>query len=524
MPHPILVNGQWIASSATDTFQAVNPATEQKLPGDYPVSPWSEIDQVLQVAADTAKEMRGWPGTRFAEFLEAYASEVEAQADALVAAANEETGLPVSPRLKDGELPRTTNQLRQAAEAARTESWRSPIIDTATGIRSILSPIGPVVVFGPNNFPFAFNGIAGGDFAAAIAAGNPVVAKGHSCHPKTTRLFAEAARAAIVATNMPSGLVQLIYRTSHEDGYKLVSDPRIGAAGYTGARHTGLKLKSAADAAGKPMYLELSSINPVFILEGALAERLDALAEEFSGSCLMGTGQFCTNPGLVVVPNSEAGRKFIDNVTARFASAPVGTMLSSGVQRSFASGVETIVKAGAKLLAGGTAGGGTGVSFGNTLMSITGSQFIDNPDVFQTEAFGNGSLIVLAENVKQMAAIAESLEGNLTGCVYSDKAGADDEAYSVIEPALRTKVGRLLNDKMPTGVAVSPAMNHGGPFPATCHPGFTAVGLPGSAARFAMLQCYDNVRPSRLPASLADSNPSGIWRRVDGKWTTDAIG
>ena len=161
-------------------------------------------------------------------------------------------GFPVSPRLKDGELPRTTDQLRQAATAARTDSWRCPTIDTATGIRAMFGPIGPVAVFGPNNFPFAFNGIAGGDFAAAIAAGNPVITKGHSCHPETTRIFAEAALAAIEKTDMPKALVQLVYRTSHEDGYKLVSDSRIGASGYTGARHTGLKLKAAADAAGKP--------------------------------------------------------------------------------------------------------------------------------------------------------------------------------------------------------------------------------------------------------------------------------
>ena len=256
MVHPVLINGQWIASSGSQTFQAYNPVTEEVLSGEFPLSPWSEIDQVLEAAADASRQMRGWPGSRFADFLEAYADAIEAKADALVAAANAETGLPVSPRLKDGELPRTTNQLRQAATAARTNSWSRPTIDTATGIRSVLGPIGPVVVFGPNNFPFAFNGIAGGDFAAAIAAGNPVIAKGHSCHPETTRLFAEAAIEAIKKTDMPEALVQLVYRTSHEDGYKLVSDSRIGAVGYTGARHTGLKLKERADAVGKPIYLE----------------------------------------------------------------------------------------------------------------------------------------------------------------------------------------------------------------------------------------------------------------------------
>lgn len=524
MTHSILLNGAWIASEATQTFQAANPATEEMLPGVFPVSPWSEIDKVIQAAADAAKEMRGWPGSRFAEFLDAYAEEIEARTDELVAAANAETGLPVSPRLKDGELPRTTNQLRQAAEAARTDSWRCPTIDTAAGIRAMFGPIGPVVVFGPNNFPFAFNGIAGGDFAAAIAAGNPVIAKGHSCHPETTRIFAEAALAAIEKTNMPKALVQLVYRTSHEDGYRLVSDSRVGASGYTGARHTGLKLKAAADAAGNPMYLELSSINPVFILEGALNERADAIADDFTGSCLMGTGQFCTNPGLVVVPANAAGNGFIKTVAEKFANAAVGTLLSEGVRKSLAAGIETLQKAGVEIVAGGKSGGGNGVSFSNTLMIIGGSRFLEDPEVFQTEAFGNGSLVVLADDVAQMVAIAESLEGNLTGCVYSDTNGSDDTSYAAIEPALRTKVGRLLNDRMPTGVAVSAAMNHGGPFPSTGHPGFTAVGMPAAVSRFAMLQCYDNIRPERLPVVLQDANPNAAWRRIDGSWTTADVG
>lgn len=519
MAHPVLINGEWIASEGSQTFQAVNPATEEGLPGEFPVSPWLEIDRAIQAAADASREMRGWAGSRFADFLDAYADEIETRTDELVAAANAETALPVSPRLRDGELPRTTNQLRQAAEAARSDSWRQPVIDTATGIRSMLGPIGPVVVFGPNNFPFAFNGIAGGDFAAAIAAGNPVIAKGHSSHPETTRIFGEAAVAAIAKANMPAALVQLIYRTSHEDGYKLVSDARVAASGYTGARHTGLKLKEAADAAGKPFYAELSSINPVFVLSGALAERSDAIADEFTGSCLMGTGQFCTNPGLVILPSGEAGEAFVAAVAERFGSAAVGTMLSKGVRDNFAAGIEALKSAGATLVAGGEPGGGNGVCYNNTLLTVPGRRFLEDPEVFQTEAFGNGSLFVLADSAEQMTAIAESLEGNLTGCVYSETGGADDETYNVIEPALRTKVGRLLNDKMPTGVAVSAAMNHGGPFPSTAHPGFTAVGMPGAITRFAMLQCYDAVRPARLPAVLQDANPGNVWRRIDGEWT-----
>lgn len=518
MPQPVLIDGEWISSAGTQTFQAVNPTTEERLPGEFPVSPWSELDRVLEVAARTAREMRGLSGDRVAEFLEAYATEIEARTDQLVEAAHAETALPVSPRLKDGELPRTTNQLRQAAEAARTASWRQPIIDTSTGIRSVLGPIGPVVVFGPNNFPYAFNGIAGGDFAAAIAAGNPVIAKGHSSHPETTRLFGEAVLAAIQSTGMPRGLVQLIYRTSHDDGYRLVSDGRIGAIGYTGARHTGLKLKAKADEAGKPFYAELSSINPVYILKGALETRADEIVDEFTGSCLMGTGQFCTNPGLVIVP-ADAGQEFVDAVAKRFSDAPVGTMLGEGVRKSFAAGIQALQDAGATLITGGESGGGSGVCFKNTLLTVSGEKFLSDPAAFQTEAFGNGSLVVLADGAEQMTSMAESLEGNLTGCIYSATDGSDDDTYNAVEPALRTKVGRLLNDKMPTGVAVSPAMNHGGPFPATGHPGFTAVGLPTSVSRFGMLMCYDNVRPSRLPEILQDKNPGQVWRFVDGQWT-----
>ena len=381
-----------------------------------------------------------------------------------------------------------------------------------------------MVVFGPNNFPYAYNGIAGGDFAGAIAAGNPVIAKGHPCHPETTRIFGEAAVAAVKATGMPSGLVQLIYRTSHEDGLKLVSDHRIGGVGYTGARQTGLKLKAAADAAGKPIYLELSSINPVYILSGALRERLEKIADEFTSSCLMGAGQFCTNPGLIIVPAGEVGDAFTALVAEKFQAAPVGTMLAEGVRGSFLKAVGTILDAGGKLVTGGEAGGGKGVCCRNTLMKVSGRQFLVNPLAFQTEAFGNGSLIVHAESTAQMLEIAEQLEGNLTGCIYTDTQGSDDSDYVQIEKILRTRVGRLLNDKMPTGVAVVSSMNHGGPFPATGHPGFTAVGVPASVTRFGMLQSYDAVRPHRLPPVLQNRNPGGVWRRINGEWTQADIG
>jgi len=200
-------------------------------------------------------------------------------------------------------------------------------------------------VFGPNNFPFAFGSISGGDFAAAIAAGNPVIAKANSSHPGTTKLFAEAAQDAASAAGLPDGMVQLIYRTSHPIGEQLVTDPRTGATGYTGARKAGLKLKKAADNAGKPIYLELSSVNPVILLPAVLEEKGAALAEEFTGSCLMGAGQFCTNPGMLVLVRSDAAESFISAITEQFSAATSGTLLSSSVEKSLHESHKILTKA-----------------------------------------------------------------------------------------------------------------------------------------------------------------------------------
>jgi 2,5-dioxopentanoate dehydrogenase len=525
MSASVLIAGQWRAADANGSFQAENPTTGEPIPEQFPISSWSDCNAALDSAVAAVAKLKTMPAEWIAKFLEAYAALIEANAEVLVAIAHAETALPVAPRLKDVELPRTTNQLRQAAAAAREGSWAMPTIDTKLNIRSCFASIGPVWVFGPNNFPFAFNSIAGGDFAAAIAAGNPVIAKANTSHPGTTRKFAELAQQAAEQTEMPPGTVQLIYRTSHADGSRLVADHRTGATGYTGSRGAGLTLKTAADAAGKPIYLELSSINPVVILPGALKERGEKLAEEFAGSCLMGTGQFCTNPGLVVMLAGADTQKFIDNVTARFKSAPVGTLLSGRVAKSLSESVKSISAAGAEVLAGGTPGGGKGQSYANTWLRVSGGQFLKNAGALQTEAFGNESLCVVADSVDQLQSVLAKLEGNLTGCVYSATGDEDDALYEKIVPGLRERVGRLLNDKMPTGVAVSAAMNHGGPYPATGHPGFTAVGIPAALRRFAVLECYDNVRQHRLPSLLRDKNSTGrTWRLIDGGWTTGDVG
>jgi NADP-dependent aldehyde dehydrogenase len=514
----VLIAGTWRDSEKTGFFQSANPATGKPLPAHYPISSWTDCEAALSSAQAAFEEMRVMPGEKIATFLEVYAAKIEARAEELVAMAHLETALPKSPRLADAELPRTTGQLRQAAAAARSGVWRQPVIDQTNNIRACFGPIGPVCVFGPNNFPFAFGSASGGDFAAAIAAGNPVIAKANSSHPGTTKLFAEAALEAILETGMPAGTLQLIYRTSHSIGEQLVTDDRVGATSYTGSRSAGLTLKRAADAAGKPIYLELSSVNPVVFLPGAIAEKGEALAAEFTGSCLMGTGQFCTNPGMIVLFSGEATEAFVTDLTKRFSEAPVGTLLSESVRKSLHESHRILTEAGAEALCGTGPSNGAGCCVANTLLRVSGAAFLRDPETMQTEAFGNSSLIVVVDSEDEAAAVLEKLEGNLTGSIYSSADGSDDAAHDRLEPILRQKVGRLLNDKMPTGVAVSPAMNHGGPYPATGHPGFTAVGIPGAILRFAMLQSYDNVRAHRLPEILRDDYAGPAQRFIDGKW------
>ena len=522
---PVLIGGEWRTAHTADEFQAEDPQTGKPLPEIYPVSAWEDCHTALENANEAARQLREIPASELAKFLELYADRIDARRENLVELAHHETGLPKSPRLADVELPRTTGQLRQAAAAARDGSWCLATIDTRNDIRSYLAPIGPVCVFGPNNFPFAFNSIAGGDFAAALAAGNPVIAKAHSSHPGTTRLFAEEALAALQDTELHPSAVQMIYRISHRDGERLAADSRVGAIGYTGGREAGLKLKAAADRVGKPIYLELSSINPVLILPGCLEERGDTLVDEFTGSCLMGTGQFCTNPGLLIVLSSDRAEEFIRQTANRFQHAPVGTLLSRGVQRNLAASIARLENAGARVLTGNHPVKESGYRYANTLLEVTGSLFLENAEALQSEAFGNCSMIVVAADTKECAAILGRLEGNLTGSVYSAGDGRDDPLYDELVPLLRPRVGRLLNDKMPTGVAVSPAMNHGGPFPATGHPGFTAVGIPAALRRFGALECFDQVRAHRLPPYLQDINPNGtLWRFIDGQWSQSDVG
>jgi 2,5-dioxopentanoate dehydrogenase len=522
---PVLIGGEWRPADAVETFCAVNPRTKSIIDTAFPVSSMKDIEAALKAARSASRELMQISPEKIGSFLVCYADFIEKRRDDLVDTAYEETALPKSPRLNDIEIPRTTEQLRKAAEAVKERSWTMPTIDTELNIRSMFGPLGgPVVVFGPNNFPFAFNGISGGDFATAVAAGNPVIVKAHPHHPSTTGLLAEEAFKALKEVGLPLSTVQLLYGTRYEDGEKMVSHPLVGATAYTGSQKAGLRLKAAADRAGKPVYLEMGSINPVIILPGAVKEREKFIVTEFVVSLLSGTGQFCTNPGFVIMIKGEETEHFLKMVKERLEAEPVGTLLGEAVEKNLISSIEALKSSGARVVTGGSAGGGEGYCFQNTLLRVDGRRFLENSEALQQEAFGNASLFVIAENLDEVLRIIETLEGNLVGSIYTADKDEDDELYDRIAPALRPMVGRLANNKMPPGVAVSIAMNHGGPFPASGHPGFTAVGIPASMLRFGMLQCFDNVRGQRLPLELRDKNPTGrLWRNIDGKWTTGDV-
>lgn len=523
---PVLIAGSWrSARAAGPAFQALNPKTGEARPPLFPVSAWDDLDEALAAGAEAAAALAAEPAALIAAGLDLAARRLLERGDDLVRTAAEETALPAEPRLRSSELPRTVGQLHAAAAAARDGSWRRPTIETRLNIRSRLEPLGgPVFVLGPSNFPFAFNAAAGGDFAAALAAGHPVLAKAHPGHPETTRLLAETVAGALVEAGLPAASLQMIYHVLPQDGLRLVADPRMAATAFTGSRAAGLRLKAAAEAAGRLIYLEMSGINPVFFLPGALKEGAERLARELFDSCSLGAGQFCTKPGLAVfIADSESAR-FEAAAREAFRSAQPGWLLGPAVRDGLASAVERMLESGASLLAGGRALPGPGFRFENTLLRVPAGEFLRRPSAFQSEAFGAATVLIAAADEAELTAAARAVEGTLAAAIYSGRSAGDEALYARIAPLLRVRSGRLLDDKMPTGLAVVPSMVHGGPFPASGHPGFTSVGLPAAMTRFAALRAYDNTRPEHLPADLRDASPDGrMWRMIDGEWTRDSV-
>ena len=504
---PILLAGDWISSdSKGPVFQAFSPENGETLPQRFPVSGWTDLEAMATASIEATRALATIDPERIGRFLERFAECIEADADRLTKTASLETGLPQPTRLAAVELPRTTDQLRQAARAARdvsSTSWRRPLIDHEANIRSCLEPLGgAVLVMGPCNFPLAFNGISGGDFAAAIAAGNAVIVKAHPAHPETTRCLAESARIALEDTGMPPATVQCFFHAEHEDIARLIEHHAIAAVGFTGGEQAGRSIKSVADRSGTIVSLEMSSLKPVVLLPGADEDGLEAFSEAWSGSILLGSGQFCTKPGICFVIDESVAQGLADRTVTHLAGTDSSLLLTSAIVDGLESGVRLQQDAGAILLTGGLPVDEAGWRFQPTLLMTNGTGFLEMPDSMQHELFGPAALIVACEDRAELLACLRSLGGQLTGCLWGDEQAMRGDVALDVRAALRPKCGRLLENKMPTGVAVVSSMVHGGPFPATSHPGFTAVGMPGALQRFAALRCYDGVDESRLPAIL----------------------
>jgi NADP-dependent aldehyde dehydrogenase len=519
---PILVAGSWRAADTSEPFRAVDPTTGSLRDAVWPVSTWADVAAALDAAVDAAAALERVPDAARGDFLDRYAARLEAQADEIVAAAHAETGLAVRPRLADVEYPRMLDQLRQAAATAREGSWRMPMIDTRNNIRSLATGLGPVVVFPPANFPLAYGAVTGGDFAAAIAGGNPVVAKAHPGCPTVSRLAAEGAQAALAETGLPAATVQLLHGISVADGLRLVADPRVGATGFTGSEPAGRALYAAASAAGRVIWVEMGSLNPVVLLPGAVAERAATLAADLTASVTGSAGQFCTKPGLVFFLADAAAPALVARLRDSFTALEPQVLLGPGGRDRLGAAVAELERAGATVIArripeDGITGGGC--THPPTLLEVSGGVFRAGSDPFLVEAFGNATLLVACADLDELLACVSQVRGSLGASLYAAHDGRDDAVFPRVAAALTARAGRIIENRMPTGLTVTAPMQHGGPWPSAAPPFFSAVGFPFTALRFARRVCFDGWSQPRLPECLRDEPPpSRPWRFMDGTW------
>jgi len=515
------VAGQWVAPAGR-AFQSFNPCRGESF-NRFHACTEREVDVALQAASEAWQQLRGRDGAAIGALLEAVADEIEALGDDLLDTCDAETGLG-RVRLA-GERGRTTGQLRAFADIARRGEWVQASIDTAVpdrqplpkpDLRRMLRSIGPVVVFGASNFPFAF-GVAGGDTAAALAAGNPVIVKGHPAHPATCELFARAFQRAIERSGLPAGVFSMLHSAGHEVGQWLVRHPATEAVGFTGSQRGGRALMDLAAARPRPIpvFAEMGSVNPVFLGPRTLAATREAIAAGLSGSVCLGTGQFCTSPGLAVFvedPAFEAAmRKAMD-------AAPRGYLLNPGIRDGLRAGLRRLrATPGVDWLneAGFAADSMTPP---NAVFRVSAAVFLAEPGLSE-EVFGPVTLLVACTDEAQMLAVAARLDGNLTGSIH---AAEDPELEAELLRTVEQHVGRVICNGYPTGVEVCPAQQHGGPYPASSMAWSTSVGAD-AIVRFARFVAYQDAPARLLPAALQDANPLGIMRRVNGEYTRDAL-
>jgi 2,5-dioxopentanoate dehydrogenase len=502
-------------------FTGYDAATGAALEPRYGGATEADVDRACALADAAFDPYRATPPEVRARFLELAADKVAALGDALTDRASAETGLPRA-RI-EGERARTVGQLRLFAAEVRDGGWQDARIDPALpdrkplprpDLRMRMVPLGPVAVFGASNFPLAFS-VAGGDTASALAAGCPVVVKGHPAHPGTSELVGRAIQAAVAESGLPEGVFSLLFGVGDKLGGALVADPRIKAVGFTGSRGGGLALSRIA--AGRPepipVYAEMSSINPVLLLPGALAEHGAELGRAFVGSLTTGAGQFCTNPGLLFAVPGPGLTAFVEAAAAEMGNAEAGVMLHAGILAAYRKGVARVADTrGIERLGSGRTAEGRGAA---ALFAVDAETFERTPHLAD-EVFGAAGLLVRHAEWEVLVPVLRRLEGQLTITIQMTK--ADEPLAARLLPMLETKAGRILVNGWPTGVEVSHAMVHGGPFPATSDSRTTSVGTL-AIRRFLRPVCYQNLSPSLLPEALADANPWRLWRRIDGAMT-----
>ncbi|MBF6195919.1 MULTISPECIES: aldehyde dehydrogenase (NADP(+)) [Nocardia] len=509
---------------AAGAFRATDPATGADLDPVYGEADAATVARAAELAAAAFERYRHTGFDARAAFLDTIAREIDALGDALVHRVIAETGLPES-RVRS-EIGRTTGQLRLFAEVVREGSWTGARLDRPDPARSPLPkpdlrqrriPLGPVAVFAASNFPLAFS-VAGGDTASALAAGAPVVVKAHPAHPGTSELVGRAVRAAVREHDLPEGTFSLVHG-GVETGLALVRDPRIRAVGFTGSRRAGLALVAAAAARPVPIpvFAEMSSVNPVFVLPGALAEHGARLGAEFVASLTTGVGQLCTSPGLVFLADGPGADDFVAAASAAVAAASGAPMLNAGIASAFDAGVRRLAATDAVRTVAKGAGAEAVCTGVPQLFVTTGERFRADREL-QEEVFGPASIIVRVTGDEQFAALVDELEGQLTATVHA--APSDRELAVTLLGRLELIAGRVLFDGWPTGVEVGHAVVHGGPFPATSAPSTTSVGSR-AIERFLRPVAYQNVPDDLLADEIRADNPLGIWRRVDGAITRD---
>lgn len=500
---------------------AIDPATGVTMEPAFPGGDGHQVEQACALAASAFDSFRLLPLETRAVFLETVANNLM-DCEGLVERAMAETGLPQARIM--GERGRTVAQLRLFAHVVRDGNYQDARLDSALPERQPLPrldhrlrfvPLGPVAVFGASNFPLAFS-VAGGDTASALAAGCPVIVKAHSSHPGTAELVGRAVQAAVQQCGLPEGVFSLLFGSGAQVGSALVAHPAIKAVGFTGSQAGGMALMNIAANRCEPIpvYAEMSSINPVFLLPKALNNRAEAIAEAHVAAMLMGAGQFCTSPGLVVGVKSDGLNRYLDRAAAVLATSGSQTMLSPTIHAAFERGVARVSGAqGVVALASGNLSEGS-CQCRAALYKVSGRSFVANEQLLE-EVFGSLSLIVECDDEAEMFTVLAQLKGQLTGAIHADPEDDGRLIRSLIN-ALELKVGRIIWNGFGTGVEVCHAMVHGGPFPATSDSRTTSVGS-AAIARFLRPICYQAVPDQFLPAALQTANPQNLHRLREGK-------